>query len=154
MNLLRPPRHIVGRGGPSRDQFLPARVIPIPNRRLPLPQEILVVQPQFLQTRPCHIGQFHLRFLRRAARQASLGDILHPAACRLRHLVVRAAPPVHIAVTEPHRHIIDHLCNLETLQFPVSAVLWDQRFILRHGMVLLCPLPTSSTSSAWATPST
>ncbi len=78
---------------------------PRPLRQPPLPQKIFIIQPQLLQARPRHVRELEFGFLGRAAGLAALGNVLHAAPRRLRHLVVRAAAPVNVTVAEPHRHV-------------------------------------------------
>jgi len=114
-NLLHPLRYLVGRGAAAGHQRPPAGVVPRPEQQPALPQKILIIQPQFLQARPCHIRQLHFHFLRGTRRLTALRDVLDAAASRLDHLVVGAASFVNIAIAEAHGHIINQLRNLEAL---------------------------------------
>ena len=53
-----PMRHFIGSGAPAVDQFLPAGIVTVPDRQAALAQEILVVEPQFFQAGPRHVGEF------------------------------------------------------------------------------------------------
>ena len=50
-------------------------------------QIVEIVFEKFIKRRPRHIGELDLRLLARAARRASLGDVLLAASRGLRHLV-------------------------------------------------------------------
>ena len=87
-----------------------------------LTQKILIIQPQFLQARAGHVGEFEFGFFGRAAGLAALSDILCAGTRSLHHLIVRAAALLDVAIAETHGHIIDQLRHLKTLQLPVTAM--------------------------------
>jgi hypothetical protein len=112
-------------------------VIRWPEGQPPLPQEVFVVEPQLLQAGPRHVGELDLGFLRSSRRLAPFGNILHPTARRLHHLVAGSAPAVDVSLAEPYRNVVDQLRQLEALQLPVTAVLRNQRLIDPHALSLL-----------------
>ena len=136
MHLPHPIRHRVSGGAAPGHQCLPARVGLVPERQAALPQVVLIVGAQFFQTGARHVRELQLKFFRGAARLAALRDVLHSAPRCLHHLIVGPAFRTDLAVTEPHRHVVAKLRDLEALQFPLAAVLRNERFGF-HGSQLL-----------------
>lgn len=87
-----------------------------------LPQKILVIEPQLLQTGAGHVGQLEFGLFGGATGLAAFGNVLHPAARRLDHLVVGPAFPVDVAVAKTHGHVINKLGQLKALEPPVAPV--------------------------------
>jgi len=132
MDGLRPGGHIIGAGGPARDEVRAAGVAPFPKRESSLAHEVLVVQAQFFEARAGNVGQFHFDFLRGGAGDATLGDVLDPGTRGLDHLVAGPTVPANVAFTEPHRDVVNQARHLEALQLPVAAVFGDQRLPFGH----------------------
>src|SRR6266568_2421067 len=120
---LRPVR-LVRQIPPPHRQGL--RRVLVPQAEPALAQKVLVVQQQFFQARPRHAGQLQFGFLGSGGRHAALGDILHPAARRLHHLVVGARLFLHEPPAENHRAVIRKLRRLETPQLAVAAMRRNQ----------------------------
>jgi len=128
-----PAGDFVGGAAAAGDEIAAARVVAFPERQGALAEEVLVVEAELLEAGTGDVGESELGPFRRAAGLAALGDVLHPAARGLDHLVVRAAALRNIAVAEPHRDIEGELSDLEALQFPVAAV--RRKKLLRiHGV--------------------
>jgi len=123
MHVLGPSSHVLRVGRPPVNQCLPPWVVALPLRQPVLPQEVFVVQLQFLQAGPRHVGQLRLHLPRRPAGLAALGGVLHPRAGRLHHLIAGPAAPVHIVFAEPDSHVIHQPRHLEALQLPVATML-------------------------------
>jgi hypothetical protein len=54
--------HFIGSGATSVNQFLPPRIVAVPDRQAAVAQKIFVVEPQFFQTAPGHISEFEFGF--------------------------------------------------------------------------------------------
>gem|GEM_PF-6829693 len=98
-----------------------------PLGQVALAQKVLVVEAQFLQAGPGHAGQLEFRLLRGPTGRASFGDVLHPAARRLNHLVPRPAAGRDIALAKPHRDVVAQPRQLKALQLPVPAMPGNDR---------------------------
>ncbi len=110
----------------TRYQFRAPQIVPIPQRQSALTQKIFIVQPQFLQTRACHIGQLQFSFLAGRRRHTSFGDVLHPTPCCLHHLIVSASAFSDVTITKTRRDIVNQLPDLKALEISISTVLRDQ----------------------------
>lgn len=147
-NFLHPRGNFVSSGRPPGDKFCTARIAFVPYRQPPLSQKILIVQPQFFETRPRHIRKLQFGLLGSSAGLAALGDVLHPAPRCLNHLVMGPAATFDVAVAETHRDVIHQLCDLEALQLAIAAVFGNQLVISHRSHHDMCQTLTARSPSS------
>ena len=109
----------------------------LPQREIPNPEKVLIIQEQFLQTRPGDVGELEFHLRGGDGGLAAFGDVLFSGTGGLHHLVDSAVSAFEELLAEAEGEVIDDLGLFVGEEVLVVSAWWKEvGGVIWHGGVL------------------